>query len=65
LVHELDHRSGDLVDLRVRVRARIALVRAQPLDRPELDPVGERDQPGAQVGGDRFGHGAKGLGPGK
>ena len=44
---ELDHRRRDLIDLRVAVRARVALVRAQAVDRPELDPVGERDQPGA------------------
>lgn len=31
-------------------RARDRLVRAQAVDRPELDPVGERDQPGAQRG---------------
>jgi hypothetical protein len=36
-----------LVDLRLAVCARIALIRAQPVDRPELDPVGERDQPSA------------------
>ena len=44
---ELDHRGRDLIDLRLAVRARVALVRAQPVDRPQLDPVGERDQPGA------------------
>ncbi len=44
---ELDHAGRDLVDLRLAVRARVALVRAQPLDRPQLDPVRERDQPGA------------------
>ena len=37
-------RRRDLIDLLVAVRARVALVRAQPLDRPQLDPVGERDQ---------------------
>ena len=44
---ELDHRGRDLIDLRLAVRARVALVRAQAVDRPELDPLGERDQPGA------------------
>ena len=44
---ELDHRGRDLIDLRLAVRARVALVRAQAVDRPQLDPVGERDQPGA------------------
>ena len=44
---ELDHRRRDLIDLRLAVRARVALVRAQAVDRPQLDPVGERDQPGA------------------
>jgi hypothetical protein len=44
---ELDHRSRDLVDLPFAVGARVALVRAQVLDRPQLDTVGERDQPGA------------------
>jgi hypothetical protein len=39
---ELDHRGRDLIDLRVRVRARVALVRAHPFDRPQLDPLGER-----------------------
>jgi hypothetical protein len=43
---ELDHTRRDLVHLRVRVRARVALVWAQALDRPQLDPVGERDQAG-------------------
>ena len=43
---ELDHRRRDLIDLRLAVRARVALVRAQAVDRPQLDPVGERDQPG-------------------
>ena len=44
---ELDHGRRDLIDLRLAVRARIPLVRAQAVDRPQLDPVGERDQPGA------------------
>jgi hypothetical protein len=44
---EFDHRRRDLVDLRVAVRARVALIRAQALNRPQLDPIGERDQPGA------------------
>ena len=44
---EFDHRGRDLIDLRVAVRARVTLVRAQAVDRPELDPVGESDQPGA------------------
>jgi hypothetical protein len=44
---ELRHRGRDLIDLRVRVCARVALVRVQLLDRPQHDTVGERDQPGA------------------
>ena len=44
---ELDHRGRDLIDLPLAVRARVALVRAQAVDRPQLDPLGERDQPGA------------------
>ena len=43
---ELHHRRRDLIDLRLAVRARVALVRAQAVDRPQLDPLGERDQPG-------------------
>jgi hypothetical protein len=31
---ELGNRCGDLIDLRLAVRARVALVRAQLLDRP-------------------------------
>ena len=42
---ELNHRRRDLIHLRVRMRARVALVRAQPRGRPQLDPVGQRDQP--------------------
>ena len=42
---ELDHARRDLVHLRLAVRARIPLVRAQAVDRPELDPLRERDQP--------------------
>ena len=41
---ELDHRRRDLIDLRLAVRPWVALVGAQALDRPQLDPVGERDQ---------------------
>jgi hypothetical protein len=44
---EFDHRSRDLVHLRLAVRPRVPLVRAQALDWPELDPVRERDQAGA------------------
>jgi hypothetical protein len=44
---ELDHRSRDLIDLRFAVRPRIPLVRTQALDRPQLDPIGEREQSGA------------------
>jgi hypothetical protein len=44
---ELDHRRRELVHLLLAVRARIPLVRAQAVDRPELDPVGERDQSAA------------------
>ena len=40
---ELDHRGRDLIHLRLAVGARIALVRPQAVDRPELDPVGKRD----------------------
>jgi len=40
---ELDHRGCDLVHLLVAVRARVALVRTQLVDRPQLDPVDERD----------------------
>jgi hypothetical protein len=42
---EVDHRRRDLVYPRLAVRARIPVLRAQVLDRPELDPLGERDQP--------------------
>jgi hypothetical protein len=42
---ELHHAHRDLIDLRFAVRARVALVRAQAVDRPKLDPLGERDQP--------------------
>jgi hypothetical protein len=41
---ELHHARRDLIDLRLAVRARVALICAQAFDRPELDPVGERDQ---------------------
>jgi hypothetical protein len=41
---ELDHRGRDLIHLSVAVRARVALVRSQAVDRPQLDPVGERNQ---------------------
>ena len=41
---ELDQGSCDLSHLRLAVRARVALVRAQLVDRPELDPLGERNQ---------------------
>jgi hypothetical protein len=44
---EFHHARRDLIDLRLAVRARIALVRAQPVDWPKLYPVGERHQPGA------------------
>jgi hypothetical protein len=43
---KLDHRRRDLIDLRLAVRARVALVRPQAVDRPELDPVGQRGQSG-------------------
>jgi hypothetical protein len=42
---ELDHRGRDLIHLRLAVRARVALVRTQAVDWPQLDPVGERNQP--------------------
>jgi hypothetical protein len=44
---KFDHRRRDLVHLRVAVCARVALVRPQLVDRPELDAVGQRNQPGA------------------
>ena len=44
---ELDYGRRDLIDLRLAVRARVALVRAQVLDRPELDSFGQRRQRGA------------------
>jgi hypothetical protein len=34
------------MDLRFGVRARIALIRPQPIDRPELDALGEQGQSG-------------------
>ena len=44
---ELDHRGRDLVHLRVAVRARVALVRAQAVDRPAARS-GRRARPAAQ-----------------
>ena len=41
---KLHHWRHDLVDLRLPGHARLALVRSESVDRPELDPVGERDQ---------------------
>ena len=43
---ELHHARRDLVYLALTVRARVALVGAQAVDRPQLDPVSERDQAG-------------------
>jgi hypothetical protein len=38
----------NLVDLRIAVRARVALVRAEAVNRPKLDPIGERNQAGGR-----------------
>jgi hypothetical protein len=43
---ELDHRRRDLRHLIIAVRARVPVVRTQPLDRPQLQPIGERCQAG-------------------
>jgi hypothetical protein len=37
-----------MLDLRFSVRARVAFVWAQAVDRPQLDPISERDKSGAQ-----------------
>ena len=47
---ELDHRGGELRHLILAVGARVALVGAQPLDRPQLDALRQRRQPGCRVG---------------
>jgi hypothetical protein len=43
---KLDHRRRNPHDLIVAMGARVTVIGAQPLDRPKLDAIGERDQAG-------------------